>query len=256
MKKNEKNKTKNNAKIKKETEKIKEIIRRETGIYIKRMNSRNLKKEFEQFYYIMASNYHECLTAISSLDDIETQYFACIKDDYLSDFVSSMSGMMGKIFSDEAKVYDEKGNVVETLKTDRNGEATTSRLPIDQKYTIQETKTLQNYVLNDKKETVTLTQDQITNITFENEKIKGRIEITKVSKDDNQLTKEVAGTPLENAVFEIYTEKDELVDTITTAKDGKATSRLLEYGNYYVREKDTGSDYYLLNTEKYEIQIR
>ena len=56
MKKNEKNKTKNNAKIKKETEKIKEIIRRETGIYIKRMNSRNLKKEFEQFYYIMASN--------------------------------------------------------------------------------------------------------------------------------------------------------------------------------------------------------
>ena len=35
------------------------------------------------------------------------------------------------------------------------------------------------------------------------------------------LTKEVAGTPLENAVFEIYTEKDELVDTITTAKDGK-----------------------------------
>ena len=161
-----------------------------------------------------------------------------------------------KLANVEFKVYDEKGNVVETLKTDTNGEATTKRLPIDQEYTIQETKTLQNYVLNDKKETVTLTQDQITDITFENEKIKGRIEITKVSKDDNKLTKEVAGTPLENAVFEIYTEKDELVDTITTAKDGKATSKLLEYGNYYVKEKDTGSDYYLLNTEKYEIQIR
>ena len=156
----------------------------------------------------------------------------------------------------EFKVYDEKGNVVDTLKTDKNGEATTKRLPIDQKYTIQETKTLQNYVLNDKKETVTLTQDQITDITFDNEKIKGKIEITKVSKDDNMLTKEVAGTPLENAVFEIYTEKDELVDTITTAKDGKATSKLLEYGNYYVKEKNPGSDYYLLNTEKYEIQIR
>ena len=156
----------------------------------------------------------------------------------------------------EFKVYDEKGNVVETLKTDENGEATTKRLPIDHKYTIQETKTLQNYVLSDKKETVTLTQDQITNITFENEKIKGKIEITKVSSDDNKITKEVKGTLLENAVFEIYTENDELVDTITTAKDGKATSKLLEYGNYYVKEKDTGSDYYLLNTEKYEIQIR
>lgn len=156
----------------------------------------------------------------------------------------------------EFKVYDEKGKVVETLKTDKNGEATTKRLPIDQNYTIQETKTLQNYVLNDKKEIVTLTQDQITSITFDNEKIKGKIEITKVSKDDNQLTKEVKGTKLENAVFEIYTEKDELVDTITTDKDGKATSKLLEYGNYYVKEKNPGSDYYLLNTEKYEIQIR
>ena len=161
-----------------------------------------------------------------------------------------------KIPDVEFKVYDEKGNVVDTLKTDKNGEAITKRLPIDQQYTIQETNTLKTYVLNDKKETVTLTQDQITDITFENEKIKGRIEITKVSKDDNMLTKEVAGTPLENAVFEIYTEKDELVDTITTAKDGKAISKLLEYGNYYVKEKNPGSDYYLLNTEKYEIQIR
>ena len=56
MKKNEKNKPKNNEKIKKETEKIKEIIRKDTGMYIKKMNSRNLKKEFERFYYIMASN--------------------------------------------------------------------------------------------------------------------------------------------------------------------------------------------------------
>ena len=50
------------------------------------------------------------------------------------------------------------------------------------------------------------------------------------------LTKEVAGTPLENAVFEIYTEKDELVDTITTAKDGKATSKLLEYVLIFAEE--------------------
>lgn len=101
-----------------------------------------------------------------------------------------------------------------------------------------------------------MTQDKIADITFENEKIKGKIEITKVSADDNKLTNEVKGTPLENAVFEIYTENDELVDTITTAKDGKSTSKLLEYGNYYVKEKDTGSNYYLLNTKKYEIQIR
>ena len=107
MKKNENNKPKNNEKIKKETEKIKEIIRKETGIYIKKMNSRNLKKEFEQFYYIMASNYYECLTAIGYLDEIETDCFACIKDDYLSDFVRSMSAMMNKIFCDEEKDFSD-----------------------------------------------------------------------------------------------------------------------------------------------------
>ena len=37
MKKNENNKPKNNEKIKKETEKIKEIIRKETGIYMYRI---------------------------------------------------------------------------------------------------------------------------------------------------------------------------------------------------------------------------
>ena len=107
MKKNENNKPKNNEKIKKETEKIKEIIRKETGIYIKKMNSRNLKKEFEQFYYIMASNYYECLTAIGYLDEIETDCFACIKDDYLSDFVRSMSAMINKIFCDEEKDFSD-----------------------------------------------------------------------------------------------------------------------------------------------------
>ena len=49
MKKNENNKPKNNEKIKKETEKIKEIIRKETGIYIKKMNSRNLFVQREEF---------------------------------------------------------------------------------------------------------------------------------------------------------------------------------------------------------------
>ena len=38
-------------------------------------------------------------------------------------------------------------------------------------------------------------------------------------------------------------------------ENGKAKSKLLEYGKYYVKEKSTGSDYYLLNTEKYYVEI-
>ena len=132
-----------------------------------------------------------------------------------------------KLENVEFKVYDEKGNVVDNLKTDKNGEAISKRLPIDQKYIVQESKTLETYVLNEEPQTVTLTQNQITDIQFENEKIKGKIEITKISADDNKLTGETKGTKLDGAIFEIYNEKDELVDTITIEK-GIGTSKLLE----------------------------
>ena len=155
----------------------------------------------------------------------------------------------------EFKIYDESGNEVGTLVTDQNGEAVSERLPIDQEYTVQETKTLENYVLTKEPQTVVLEQDQITDLTFTNEKIKGKIKITKISADDNELTGETKGTKLDGAVFEIYNVKDELVDTITI-KDGIGTSKLLEYGDYYIKEVDSGSDNYLLNTEKYDIEIR
>ena len=154
----------------------------------------------------------------------------------------------------EFKVYDEKGNVVDTLKTDENGEATTKRLPIDQVYTVQETKTGENYVLNEETQKVVLKEDQITNITFENEKKKGQIKVVKVAADDNKLTGEKAGTKLEGAVFNIYNESDEIVDVITI-KEGIGTSKLLEKGKYFIQEETSGSDNYLLNTEKYPIEI-
>lgn len=155
-------------------------------------------------------------------------------------------------------ILDEKGNILETITTNEKGEAYTSRYAIRDcsKLTIREKETLKGYFVDEETKTIELKENEITSIQFENEKIKGYIEITKISKDDNKLTNVSKGTPLENTVFEIYTENNELVDTITTDKEGKAKSKLLEYGNYYVKEKDTGSDYYLLNTEKYSVEIK
>ena len=142
-------------------------------------------------------------------------------------------------------VLDEKGQVVDTIKTDSNGEAITKRLPIDQKYTVLEKSTLQNYVLSEETQTVTLEQDKIKNITFENEKIKGYIEITKISEDDNKYNGVAAGTPLAGAIFDIYDSENNIVDTITTGEDGKAMTKLLVKGIYTVKEKSSGSIYYL-----------
>lgn len=158
----------------------------------------------------------------------------------------------------EFNVISENGNVLETIKTDENGEATTREyiLRDNENLVLQETKTNESYALNETPIKVKLEANQITNVTFENEKIKGKVEITKISADDNKLTGDKKGTPLANVVFEIYNDKDEIIETLTTDKNGKATSSILEYGKYYIKEKDTNSENYLLNTNKYEFEIK
>lgn len=156
------------------------------------------------------------------------------------------------------KVMDKDGNVLEELITDENGEAETSSYPIRDfsELKIQEVETLDTYVLDDEVHTIKLEENQIKDVVFENEKIKGQIEVTKVSSDDNELTGDKKGTPLEGAVFEVYNSNDELVDTLTTDSEGKAISKLLVKGKYYLKEVDSGSPYYLINSDIFEAEIK
>ncbi len=67
----------------------------------------------------------------------------------------------------------KKENVVDKLKTDQNGEAVSKKdCQLIKKYTVKETKTGNTYVLNEEPQIVTLKEDQITDITFTNEKKK------------------------------------------------------------------------------------
>ena len=154
----------------------------------------------------------------------------------------------------EFKVYDEDNNLVDTLITGENGEATSKRLRIDKKYIVKESKTLENYVLNETPQTVTLTQDQITDLTFENELIKGYIRVTKLSKEDNQYNGDIKGTRLENAKFEVYDKENNLVDTLITDKNGEATTKELLKGKYTLKEVES-PDYYILTNEIFNAEI-
>ena len=154
----------------------------------------------------------------------------------------------------EFKVYDEDNNLVDTLITGENGEATSKRLRIDKKYIVKESKTLENYVLNETPQTVTLTQDQITDLTFENELIKGYIRVIKVSKEDNQYNGDIKGTRLENAKFEVYDKENNWVDTLITDKNGEATTKELLKGKYTLKEVES-PDYYILTDEIFEAEI-
>lgn len=146
-------------------------------------------------------------------------------------------------------VLDEKGNVLQTITTNEKGEAYTARYAIRDypKLTIREKETLNEYVLSEEKQTLELKENEITWVTFENEIIKGYLEITKV----DSKTKEA----LKGATFGIYDMEDNEIAKITTDKTGKAKSELIPYGKYYVKELDTGSIFYLLNENKFEFEI-
>ena len=91
-------------------------------------------------------------------------------------------------------------------------------------------------------------------ISISNDKIKGNIKILKLSNEDNKLSGLKKNTPLCDTVFNIYNENNELVDTITTDKNGVATSKDLEYGKYYIKEIKS-SKYYVLNSNTFKAEI-
>lgn len=156
----------------------------------------------------------------------------------------------------EFEVLDENNNVLEKLITNENGEALTSKYAVRdfEKLKIRETKTLDAYVLSDKVETIQLEENQITDLVFENKKIKGYIQVIKTSSGDNKITGDTEGSPLKDVVFEIYDSTNNKVDEITTDDNGKAISKELLKGTYIVKEKET-ADYYLLNTCEHTVEI-
>ena len=155
----------------------------------------------------------------------------------------------------EFKLFDEDNNLIQTLVTDKNGEVISKELRVDKKYILKETKTLSNYVLNDEVINITLSPDELKTISITNEKIKGKIKVVKYSSEDNKYTELIANTPLENVVFEIIDSNNQVVDTITTNKDGIAITKDLLKGTYKVREIKQ-ADYYLLNENVFEIEIK
>lgn len=109
----------------------------------------------------------------------------------------------------EFNVLDSKGNVVDKMSTDANGEAISKSLPINETYYIFESKTLENYVLNTEKITVTLKQDEIKDVVFQNEKKKGQIKIIKIDEDYNEIK-------LQNVEFDVVNSNGEIVDKLKT----------------------------------------
>lgn len=149
-------------------------------------------------------------------------------------------------------VHYRKGDLVQTVKTDKDGRAIFTNLILG-KYIVKETKTIDGYILDTKEYKIELTEkDNKTEIVSEllklnNELEKGILEFTKVDLS--------TGEPLPNTLIEIYTENDELIFSSRTNENGKIIIKNLKYGKYYIIEKDAPEGY-ILNEEKMYFEIK
>ncbi|HDR7246561.1 SpaA isopeptide-forming pilin-related protein [Bacillus pacificus] len=141
----------------------------------------------------------------------------------------------------EFKLKNETGQVVgETKTTNKDGVVKFENL-VPGKYTLEETKAPEGY----KALEVTVEVNVVANTVIKQEvlnekvkeKIKGQVEITKVDATDTN--KKLAG-----AVFEILKDGTK-IDTLTTDKNGKATSKELEPGDYILKEVQAPEGYEL-----------
>ncbi len=178
-----------------------------------------------------------------------------IKDgEYVYD-KKELSGVTFEIYAEEDilsadgnHLYYNKGDLVDTIITNEQGYAKTKKLPLG-KYYLVEVKTQDDYVLDENKHYFSLKQvDDETPVVYEsysalNYLKKATIEFTK--------TDLVNGDVIPNTIIEIYTEKDELIFTGETDKDGKIVIDDLKVGKYYIVEKEAATGYTITDEKVY-----
>lgn len=164
--------------------------------------------------------------------------------------------------------------------TDENGEFITPYPLNSGKYILEEVdQKIDGYTWNNESvefeigENSKFIKDKNDGILFEvkfgNNRVKGNIEVNKFGEvfEINDGTYEYKKNKLEGIKFGVYAledivlptgekvyDKDELVTTIITDKDGFATTKNIELGRYYLKELETLDDY-VLDEKVYEINL-
>ena len=144
------------------------------------------------------------------------------------------------------EIYTENNEQIYVGKTDKDGKIIINDIPIG-KYYILEKEASEGYILNTEKMYFEILEDgEIVKVNMTNEKKKGTLEFTKIDFSNCE------GLP--NTKIEIYSETDELVFSGITNEEGKITINNIEYGKYYILEKEAPKGY-ILNTEKMYFEI-
>jgi len=210
---------------------------------------------------------------ITFSDGVQNQLYALNYNDPVTMSLDLKINVFGKL---EIAKKDEKGNYVPntsfkisynsdmsnpigTYKTGSNGKVTIDKLQPKTIY-IQEVAVPEHLILDSTIKSVTINPAQTTTYEATNQWKKGYIKVVKKDEETGKVVKQAG------VVFDIYNENKQKVESITTNSNGVATSKLLDYGNYFVKENKAPYKYtvqvkvsetvgVIENGETYEISV-
>lgn len=138
----------------------------------------------------------------------------------------------GILIGSTYNLYDINNKVIDTLVINEDNEAISNQLPYG-KYILKEEKSMNGYLLDDNKYEFEINSNNLSvDILLKNKPIKSTVEIYKYF--DEKLESGIS--------FEIYNNKGEIIDTVTTNEEGYI-SKELYYGTYTFHQLNTTKNY-------------
>lgn len=137
----------------------------------------------------------------------------------------------------EFEVFNTKNELVDTIVTNANGEATSKVLPYGS-YTVVESKALSGYILSKESMRIVLNETSASDISLATRTVtnkKNVVEITKVGSDTNK--------PLEGATLVVKDNAGKEIFSGKTDKTGKITLTGIAAGKYTVSESEAPKGY-------------
>lgn len=145
------------------------------------------------------------------------------------------------------EIYTNEDELIFSKRTDKDGRIVINEIPVG-KYFILEKEAPEGYLLNEERMYFEIKENnEIVKSSIKDEIIKGTIEFSKIDFSTEE--------PLPNTLIEIYNDNDELVFSGRTNDEGKIVVEELEYGKYYILEKEAPEGY-LLNEERMYFEIK
>lgn len=200
---------------------IKETTRnQDTTVYI------TFKEGVQNQLY--ALNYNDPVTMSLSLKINAFGKLELAKKDNKGNYISNTSFKLS--------YNSDMSNEIGTYKTGSNGKVTVDKLRKGTIY-IQEVAVPDHLVLDTTIRSKEIKVNETTSYEATNNWKQGYIKVVKKDVESGKVVKQAG------VVFDIYNSNNQKVTSITTNENGVATSTLLDYGTYYVKENKAPNKY-------------